>query len=115
MAARKLTGNSGKAISSLHRVPWSSLNLPETFRSGSVPERFRSGSLLPESRGQQSLLNTFPFNQQELDHPQEHVDEKDLIHEQDDEVVEKVNVDEADHQEEHQAPVSSLGLESRDS
>ena len=116
MAARKLTGNSGKAISSpLHRVPWSSLNLPETFRSGSVPERFRSGSLLPETRGQRSLLNTFPFNQQELDHPQEQVDEKDLIHEEDDEVVEKVNVDEADHQEERQAPVSSLGLESRDS
>ena len=113
MAARKLTGNSGKAISPpLQRVPWSSLNLPETFRS--IPETFRPGSL-PETRGQRSLVNTFPFNQKELDHPQEQVHEKGIILE-DNEVVEKVDVDEGSHQEERQAPVSSvLGLESRDS
>jgi len=106
LAARKLTGNSGKAISSpLQRVPWSELNLPETFRS--IPETFRSGALPEEIRGQRSLLNTFPFNQKELDHPQEQIHEN-----ADNEVVEKVNV----VHEERQAPVSSvLELESRDS
>ena len=54
------------------------------------------------------MVNTFPFNQKELDHPQEQVHE-------DNEVVAKVDVDNANHQEERQAAVSSLELESRDS
>ena len=114
MAARKLTGNSGKAIfSPAQRVPLSTLDLPETFRSGSIPGRLSSGSF-PGARGQRSLLNTFPFNQKELDHPQEEVQDKGIIR-QDDEVVEKVNEDEAKHQEDRQVHGSSLGLASRDS
>ena len=114
MAARKLTGNFGKAISSpFQRVPWSSLDLPETFRSGSIPERLSSGSL-PGARGQRSLLNIFPFNEKELDHPQEQVQDKGIIRE-DEEVVEKVKVDKASPQEDRQGPLSSLSLESRDS
>ena len=114
MAARKLTGNSGKAIfSPAQRVPLSTLDLPETFRLGSSPGRLSSGSF-PGARGQRSLLNTFPFNQKELDHPQEEVQDKGIIR-QDDEVVEKVNEDEAKHQEDRQVHGSSLGLASRDS
>ena len=84
-AKRRLTGNSGKAIPSpIKNVAWPSLNLPETFRSGS----------LSENRGQRSLLNTFPFNQQELDDPRDQAAGKvvDIVQE---EAVEKVSEDEA--------------------
>ena len=104
-AKRRLTGNSGKAIPPpIKNVAWPSLNLPETFRSGS----------LSENRGQRSLLNTFPFNQQELDDPRDQAAGKvvDIVQE---EAVEKVSEDEARSQEGLQVSTSSVDLETRDS
>ena len=84
----------------MKNVAWPSLNLPETFRSGS----------LSENRGQRSLLNTFPFNQQKLDDPreQEAGNVVDIVQE---EAVEKVSEDEARSQEGLQAFTSSVDLD----
>ena len=65
-------------------------------------------------RYERSLLNTFPFNQQELDDPRDQAAGKvvDIVQE---EAVEKVSEDEARSQEGVQASTSSVDLETRDS